>query len=79
MGKSADLVATLLAIWRLGAVHVPLFTAFAPPAIAVRLHGSAAKVVVCDASQRSKLEPGEDIPADAPWRVVAAGAAAPRR
>jgi acetyl-CoA synthetase len=27
MGKSADLVVALLGIWRLGAVHVPLFTA----------------------------------------------------
>ncbi|WP_369973658.1 AMP-binding protein [Prauserella sp. PE36] len=27
MGKSADLPAVLLGIWRLGAVHVPLFTA----------------------------------------------------
>ncbi len=30
-GKSADLVVALLGIWRRGAVHVPLFTAFAPP------------------------------------------------
>lgn len=31
MAKSADLVVALLGIWRRGAVHVPLFTAFAPP------------------------------------------------
>ena len=31
MGKSEDLVTVLLGIWRLGAVHVPLFTAFATP------------------------------------------------
>jgi acetyl-CoA synthetase len=37
MGKSAELVVALLGIWRRGAVHVPLFTAFAPPAIAFRL------------------------------------------
>lgn len=36
MGKSAELVIALLGIWRLGAVQVPLFTAFAPGAIAVR-------------------------------------------
>jgi acetyl-CoA synthetase len=69
MGKSADLVVTLLGIWRLGAVHVPLFTAFAPPAIAVRLDASAAKVVVCDADQRAKLDG-----VDATWRLVIAGA-----
>lgn len=56
MGKSADLVATLLAIWRCGGVHVPLFTAFAPPAIELRLASSAARVVVVDAAQRAKLD-----------------------
>ncbi|WP_433432607.1 AMP-binding protein [Nonomuraea sp. CA-141351] len=53
MGKSADLVVATLAIWRLGAVQVPLFTAFAPPAIALRVEG--AKVVVADEGQRDKL------------------------
>src|SRR5699024_10934285 len=56
MGKSADLVFTLLSIWRLGAVHVPLFTAFAWPAIELRMSGSDTKVVVADADQRGKLE-----------------------
>jgi acetyl-CoA synthetase len=56
MGKSADLVTTLLAIWRCGGVHVPLFTAFASPAIQLRLTASAAKVVAVDASQRAKLD-----------------------
>ncbi|KUO05682.1 AMP-dependent synthetase [Streptomyces caeruleatus] len=73
MGKSADLVVTLLGIWRRGAVHVPLFTAFAPPAIALRLEASAAKAVVVDADQRHKLLPGDDMPAEAPWRIVVAG------
>lgn len=75
MGKSADLVVALLGIWRRGAVHVPLFTAFAAPAIAFRLSASGAKVVVSDADQLAKLAPGEDIDADAPWRVVVAGGA----
>jgi acetyl-CoA synthetase len=56
MGKSADLVTTLMAIWRCGGIHVPLFTAFAPPAIELRLTSSAAKVVVVDAAQREKLD-----------------------
>jgi acetyl-CoA synthetase len=56
MGKSLDLVTVLLGIWRRGAVHVPLFTAFAPPAIELRLLSSAAKVVVADAGQREKLD-----------------------
>ncbi|MDM7489136.1 AMP-binding protein [Rhodococcus sp. CSLK01-03] len=75
MGKSADLVVALLGIWRRGAVHVPLFTAFAPPAIGFRLQASGAKVVVADADQVGKLAPGEDIPADASWQIVVAGPA----
>ena len=78
MGKSEELVVTLLGIWRLGAVHVPLFTAFAPSAIAVRLIPSATKVLVCDAGQRAKLDPSEDIPADAPWQVVSPEIRPPR-
>ena len=73
MGKSAELVVTVLAIWRRGAVHVPLFTAFAPAAIAMRLQGSAARLLIVDADQRSKLDPSADMPADAPWRVVTVG------
>ncbi len=73
MGKSRSYVITLMAIWRLGAVHVPLFTAFAPPAIALRLTESGAKLVICDPAQRPKLEAGSDMPANAPWRIVTTG------
>jgi acetyl-CoA synthetase len=72
MGKSPEFLITVLGIWRLGAVHVPLFTAFAPPAIAIRLEGSGAAAVVCDSTQRPKLNPGEDIPARAKWRIIVA-------
>jgi acetyl-CoA synthetase len=75
MGKSREYLVTLMGIWRIGAVHVPLFTAFAPPAIAFRLIGSKAKLVVCDSSQRAKLEPSDDIPANPSWRVITTGAA----
>ena len=60
-GKSKEYLIALMAIWRLGAVHVPLFTAFAPPAIALRLSGSNATVVICDAAQLPKLQPGVDV------------------
>ncbi|MFG3257298.1 AMP-binding protein [Streptomyces sp. NPDC048172] len=73
MGKSAELAVALLGIWRRGAVHVPLFTAFAPPALALRLRASSAKAVVVDADQRSKLAPGDEMPAVPPWRVVVVG------
>ena len=56
MGKSPDLVVALLSIWRLGAVQVPLFTAFAWPAIQMRIDGSAAEVVIADPDQREKIE-----------------------
>lgn len=70
MGKSRAYLVTLMAIWRLGAVHVPLFTAFAPQAIGQRLVGSGAKLVVCDGAQADKLKPGEFIAEDAPWLVI---------
>lgn len=56
MAKSHDLVPTLLAIWRLGAVHVPLFTAFAAPAVGARVVSAGARVAVCDPDQRVKLD-----------------------
>jgi acetyl-CoA synthetase len=73
VGKSQELAIALLGIWRLGAVHVPLFTAFAPPAIALRLSASAAKVVIVDTDQRAKLDASEDIPTDVPWRIITIG------
>lgn len=69
MGKSSELAFTLLGIWRLGAVHVPLFTAFAWPAIKMRLEVGGAKVVITDADQRAKI--AEDLAT-----VVIAGRAA---
>lgn len=68
MSKSADLVFTLVGIWRLGAVHMPLFTAFAWPAIEMRITGGEAKVIISDADQRGKIEK-TDVP------VVVAGLA----
>lgn len=73
MGKSRACIVAVVGIWRLGAVHVPLFTAFAPPAIALRLTGSGTKVVVCDADQLAKLAPGEDMPASPGWQVICTG------
>lgn len=73
MAKSADLVVVLLGIWRRGAVHVPLFTAFAPPAIAFRLQAAGASVVIADPDQVGKLAPGGDMPADPPWRTIVTG------
>ena len=75
MGKSAELVIALLAIWRLGAVHVPLFTAFAPAAIASRITGNNTRFVIADADQRAKLEPSEELPDDPHRTVITTGPA----
>ncbi|PYI64304.1 AMP-dependent synthetase [Arthrobacter livingstonensis] len=76
MGKSAELVVALLGIWRLGAVDVPLFTAFAHDAIAFRVQATGTRLVICDADQRRKLFPPGGVPNDAsPLVVVARGEA----
>ncbi|MFG1667769.1 AMP-binding protein [Streptomyces sp. Y7] len=56
LSKRRELPVVLLALWRLGAVHVPLFTAFAAPAIGVRVRGAGAKLVVTEPSQREKVD-----------------------
>lgn len=68
MAKSGQLPVVLLALWRLGAVHVPLFTAFAGPAIATRVTAARAELIVADPGQVDKLT-GSDIP------VLTSGAA----
>ena len=54
--RTPDLLATILATWRIGAVYQPLFTAFGPKAIEHRLVTSRAKVVVTDPGNRGKLQ-----------------------
>ncbi|KAA9151104.1 AMP-binding protein [Amycolatopsis acidicola] len=71
LGKSVEQLVALLGIWRAGAVQVPLFTAFAPPAVAMRLTASRAKVVLVDADQRPKL--AREGPPE--WRIVVVGGA----
>lgn len=55
--KCPELPVTLLALARLGAVYVPLFTAFATGAIEVRMKGSRSKLVITEPSQVSKVAP----------------------
>ncbi len=47
-----------LAVYKLGAVAVPLFVQFGPDAIEHRLADSGAKALVTDAENRAKLPPG---------------------
>ncbi len=60
MGKTREYIVASMGIWRLGAVQVPLFTAFAPPAIELRLTASKTRVLVCDADQRHKVDAVSD-------------------
>jgi acetyl-CoA synthetase len=55
MPKSVELVIALLAIWRVGGVHVPLFTAFGPDAASYRIAHSGTKLVITDAGNREKI------------------------
>lgn len=51
-----ELFVTAIALWRLGAVYQPLFTAFGPKAIEHRVTESGAKIIVTDAANRHKLD-----------------------
>lgn len=53
--KTPELVITTLAVWRLGAAYLPLFTAFGPDAIDYRLQDSGCAVIVTNAAHRPKL------------------------
>lgn len=57
LGKRRELIIALVAIWRLGAVLVPLFTAFATGAVEMRVRASGAKLVITETTQHAKVEP----------------------
>ena len=54
--KSVEMIISSLAIWRLGAVYQPLFTAFGPDAIAYRMNNGASKYVITDTQNRGKFD-----------------------
>lgn len=53
--KLPELVISALAIWRIGAAYLPLFTAFGPDAVDLRLTDSDTRVVVTNAANRAKI------------------------
>lgn len=57
LSKRPELPVVLVALQRLGAVYVPLFTAFATGAIQTRVEGAEASLVITEPSQRAKLDP----------------------
>ena len=65
--RTPELVATILGVWRAGAVYQPLFTAFGPKAVEQRLQTSGAKLVVTDGANRAKFD---DLPSSPQIAVV---------
>ncbi len=57
-----ELLVVALGVWRAGAVYVPLFTAFGGKAIEYRLERSAARLIVTDSANRTKLNDLEHLP-----------------
>ena len=53
--RTPELIITILAAWRIGAVYQPLFTAFGPKAIEHRIALAKSKLVVTDVGNRDKL------------------------
>ncbi|WP_077210576.1 acyl-CoA synthetase [Bacillus dakarensis] len=56
LGKDMELVITILAVWKIGAIYVPLFTAFGPDAIMHRATDSEISLLVTNREQISKVE-----------------------
>jgi len=61
LSKHPAVLPTVLGVWKLGAVYVPIFTAFAPTAIAFRLRHSGARAVVTDATNLAKLREAQTL------------------
>lgn len=53
--RTPELLITILATWRMGAIYQPLFTAFESKAIEHRLDTANTQLVVTNSEQRSKL------------------------
>lgn len=58
--RTPELLVTILATWRLGAVYQPLFTAFGPKAIEARVKDAGTRVVVTDLPNRAKASGVEE-------------------
>ena len=55
MPRIPELYATLLGIWKIGAVYVPLFTAFGPEAITYRLEHSETRFLIVHENFRANV------------------------
>lgn len=61
--RTPELIITILATWRIGAVYQPLFTAFGPKAIEHRIQLAQSKLVITDFANREKLSEISNCPA----------------
>lgn len=73
--RTPELLITVLATWRIGAVYQPLFTAFGPKAIEHRVQAAGSKLIVTDRAQRPKLDEVNGAPpiltvGDAAWATL---------
>lgn len=56
LGKDMELFITVLATWKIGAIYVPMFTAFGNEAISYRLKDAGCKILLTNKEQAKKLE-----------------------
>lgn len=61
--KGPEYLIATLALWRLGALQVPLFTSYGTQAIGYRLEDSGARIVVSNSASRGRIpaSPGETL------------------
>ncbi|MBM7610229.1 acetyl-CoA synthetase [Lysinibacillus composti] len=75
--KGPELIISVLAIWRLGAIHVPIFTGYGPQAVFYRVENSGAEIVITDAHNRPKLngtQAGKDDPSKNKVKIITVNA-----
>ncbi|MFD2189557.1 AMP-binding protein [Pistricoccus aurantiacus] len=60
--RTPELLITVLASWRMGAVYQPLFTAFGPDALEYRLSRASTRLIVTDSANRHKFDDLVDCP-----------------
>ena len=53
--RTPELLITILATWRIGAIYQPLFTAFESKAIEHRINTAHTRLIITNQEQRAKL------------------------
>jgi acetyl-CoA synthetase len=56
LAKEMELIVTVIATWKIGAIYVPLFTAFGPEAILHRVNDAGCKILLTNKEQAKKVE-----------------------